>query len=417
MDDNTVITTFKATRRLFVKKQHLTGETGVGTFSQRITGLIRELGYIQWDPVTVVAPSHLISLWSRIGVFDTSDLDKIMWVDKEAFLHWTPTAVLVLMEDYPIFYSLMKGYPDSLSNSWRSHIEPAVKFLETHRTLRKEVMDRLSEGPAEIKQFRNYGKRMKSEDGWSSGNEVSTLLYHLHMLGEVMVSGHVGNQNKWSLSENFLPAWAERRELPVEELERMTAIRSIRALGVASTLDVNRYFVRGRYRNLEATLNELENEGTLLKVKIDGEKRARKTYVHSDDLGTLQDMEKSMGKKVLKLISPFDNLITIRERTRRLFNFEYILEQFIPKEKRKFGTYVLPILWGDGLVGRIDMKFDKTSRVLKVNSIHAEKGQESDHEIPVALDETLRDFCKFIGADKMTYGKIMPVEWSKYLAE
>ncbi len=415
MDTDVLTITPQNARRLFITKQHLVGNNIGGNFREKITNLVRDIAYVQWDPVTVVAPSHLISIWSRLGNFNWAELDRVMWEDKDAFLHWTPIAVLVLTEDYPIFNALMKGYPESLGRWWRSHISTATNFIDSHKELKEQVIGKLREGPAEIKQFRSFGKRGKSEDGWSSGNEVTTLLHHLHMMGKVMVSGHAGNQNLWSLTEDFLPDWADRDELEPEKLERLMAQRALKPLGIAPAFDIVRYFVRGRYWNLEATLEDLENEGKISRICIEGEKRWKKSFIHSDDIRLLDKIEADKWEPSLKLISPFDNLITIRERTRRLFNFDYILEQFVPKEKRKFGTYVLPILWGDSLVGRVDAKLDKERNVLKINSVYAEDGFRTDLEIPELLLETLEGFSSFLGSEKVEFGKQKPEGWAKFL--
>lgn len=161
-----------------------------------------------------------------------------MRVDKEAFFHWTPIAWLVLTEDYPIFYSLMKRYPDSLRKGWSPHVESAAKFMDSHMDFRKEIVGKLKEGPAATSEFRGYGKREKSSDGWSSGSEVSRMLYHLHMVGEVMVLGHRANQNIWALTDEFLPLRAEKNILPARDLEMKTAARAIGALGIASERDI-----------------------------------------------------------------------------------------------------------------------------------------------------------------------------------
>lgn len=405
----------EAVRRLFITKQHLNGDRAAGSFRENVVNLIRELAYIQWDPVTVVAPSHLISLWSRIGNFQHSDLDELMWQEKYAFLHWTPIAVLVLTEDYPLFNSLMKRYPNSLGRSWGSHISTAQKFIDSHLKLAEKVLDKLSEGPADLRQFKDYGKRKKSEDGWSSGNEVSTLLYHLHMMGKVMVSGHAGNQNMWSLTDSFLPDWADKSILSPEEFDRLSAQRALKALGVASELDINRYFVRGRYYDIKNTLETLENESELLEVRIEEASRMKKHYIYSGDVEKLESVENKTLEPTMRLISPFDNLISIRERTKRIFNFDYILEQFVPKEKRKYGTYVLPILWRDRLVGRIDAKLEKEANVLSINSVHSEPGFEKSREIPESLHATIGDFAEFLGADKVAYGRKKPEAWSSFL--
>lgn len=416
MKKESIIVTQEQARRLFIYKQNLIGNGVSGNFHESVISLIRQIGYIQWDPVTVVAPSHMISLWSRIGNFQWKELYDLMWEEKDLFLHWTPIAILVLTEDYPVYYSLMKEYPESLGTSWRNHIERARHFLDTHRELRSQVINRLKDGPANMKDFNGYGVRRKSADGWSSGNEVTTLLYHLHMLGEVMVSGRSGNQNVWSLTADFLPEWAEKTHLPVDELERRTAVRGLKALGIATEFDINRYYVRGRYRNLKETIKSLYEESDIIKVQIEGGANWRQAFIHKDDVEILDRLDNMDWDSNLRLISPFDNIVTIRERAKRLFNFDYTLEQFVPREKRKYGTYVLPVLWQDTFVGRVDMKLDKANDTLEINSVHAEPGSEGDMDIPLNLDRCIKDFSKFIGAEKVRYSNRHPQGWDRYLA-
>src|SRR5437870_10251878 len=100
----------ESARRLAVTKQHLADKLTIGSTQDAILSVIRDLGYVQLDPVNVVAPSHLITLWSRVGNFRTSDLDRLLWDDKKLFEHWSHAASIVLTEDYPLFYSLMRRY-------------------------------------------------------------------------------------------------------------------------------------------------------------------------------------------------------------------------------------------------------------------------------------------------------------------
>ncbi len=415
MANETITISLDEARRLFVIKQHLMERDRDGDFKQRLISLIRDIGYIQWDPVSILAPSHLISIWSRLGKFDLSDLEQLLWNDRMIFLHWTPTAVLVSTEDYPIFHSLMKRYPESLGNSWASHIKPAKEFLESHHDLRKTVMDMLRTGPADARMFKGIGRRVKSSDGWSSGNEVTTLLYHLHMSGEVMVCGHNANQNVWSLTDAFLPDWAEKKELSIPELESTTALRALKALGVGSEYDINRYFVRGRYIQLSSTLEQLQSNSRIVMVKMHGGRQSRKWFIRSEDIKLLESLEKGTYDDHMRLISPFDNILSNRERAKAMFNFEYTLEQFVPMAKRKYGTYVLPILFGDRLVGRIDARLDKTLHQLNVNAVYAEPGHESDLDIPSKLAETVQEFADFLNAEKISYGERLPKGWVRFL--
>lgn len=412
MEIETITTPLEAVKRLTVRKQFLAGNIPTGSFNDKLKSIIRNIGYIQWDPVTIVAPSHLISIWSRIGKFDWSELDKMMWKDKEVLFHWTPIAWLVLAEDYPIFYSLMTSYPNSMRKGWASHAESASKFLKSHHEMKLKVLNRLKEGPAETGQFKDYSLKKKNSDGWGSGNEVTEMLFHLQMTGEVMVVGHSGNQNLWDLTDNFLPQSVERKIFPVVELEESTAIRAMRALGVSAEHDIYRYFVRGRYSNVKGTIRKLVEDRKAVKVKIEGEHKAKEYYILSEDIKTLDAIISDKWEPRLSLISPFDNVITLRDRTQKIFNFNYILEQFVPKEKRKYGTYVLPILWGSNLVGRIDAKFEKEQKTLNILRVYAEPGFENETIIGEKLACRVEDFADFLGADKVKYGKIEPVQWT-----
>jgi uncharacterized protein YcaQ len=412
MEIETITTPLEAVKRLTVRKQFLAGNTPTGSFNDKLKSIIRNIGYIQWDPVTIVAPSHLISIWSRIGKFDWSELDKMMWKDKEVLFHWTPIAWLVLAEDYPIFYSLMTSYPNSMRKGWASHAESASKFLKSHHEMKLKVLNRLKEGPAETGQFKDYSIKKKNSDGWGSGNEVTEMLFHLQMTGEVMVVGHSGNQNLWDLTDNFLPQSVERKIFPVVELEESTAIRAMRALGVSAEHDIYRYFVRGRYSNVKGTIRKLVEDRKAVKVKIEGEHKAKEYYILSEDIKTLDAIISDKWEPRLSLISPFDNVITLRDRAQKIFNFNYILEQFVPKEKRKYGTYVLPILWGSNLVGRIDAKFEKEQKTLNILRVYAEPGFENETIIGEKLACRVEDFADFLGADKVKYGKIEPVQWT-----
>src|SRR5439155_18377571 len=114
-------------------------------------------------------------------------------------------ASIVLTEDYPLFYSLMKRYPESLSKSWGGWKARARKWLAENKGLRKKLLSELGKGPLRLSEFEDHVRGKRSADGWTSGSDVSTALFHMQMSGDVMVVGHEGRHNIWGLSETFLP--------------------------------------------------------------------------------------------------------------------------------------------------------------------------------------------------------------------
>ena len=117
----------------------------------------------------------------------------------------------------------------------------------------------------------------------------------------------------------------------------------------------------------------------------------------------------------MSLLAPFDNLLGVREWTARLFGFDYVHEIFLPKEKRKFGTNVLPILWGDRFIGRVDPRMDRENEKLVINSIHAEQGAPGDKEVALKIRETIENLAEFLGAKEVEYTASVPKPWRNSL--
>jgi len=164
MDRTPINTSLNTARRLVVVKQHLAGRPPARVTGESIVDLVRDLGYVQWDPISVVAPSHLLSLRSRLGNFDPAILERLLWKEKKVFEHWTPIASLVLTEDYPLYYSLMRRYPGSLSRSWGVQGSRAAKFLKDNAELKRRMLKELRKGPRTLGEFTDH-TRTQRDDG------------------------------------------------------------------------------------------------------------------------------------------------------------------------------------------------------------------------------------------------------------
>ncbi len=240
------------------------------------------------------------------------------------------------------------------------------------------------------------------------------MLFHLQMSGEVMVVGHKGNQKLWGLSEEFLPSWVEKKELTEEEVEHEAVQRAIQALGIASPTEIGYYFLRGRCRNLRKTLTGLQEESAIYRVQVGGLDQDER-YVHSKDIRLLESMSSDYWEPRVSLLSPFDNLICDRARTKIVFGFDYISEIYVPQNKRKFGYYVLPILWGDKFVGRVDPRMDRQNEKLLINSVHAERGAPGEKEVLLKIREKIEQLAEFLGAKEVEYTTRVPAAWRNSL--
>ncbi len=363
--------------------------------------------------MTVVAPSHRLSLWARIGPFSTSDLDRLLWKDRTLFECWTHAASFVPTEDFPIHSAIMRRYPDSLSRSWGYQKAEAKRWIPAHAKLRKEILRELETGPHLLKDFGDRGRGRRSTNAWSESSELATMLVHLQFSGEVMVVGHQGAQNLYGLASNFLPDWVDRTELSQSEAETAGVQRTLRAIGVATQTEINRYLLRGRYLDLKGVLDRLIEQSIVCRVQIEGLRGTR--YALASDIDTLRRIESEDWAEEISLIPPFDNMVFHQARTKELYGFDYVREQFLPERKRRFGTYVLPILWGDRFIGRIDPRLDRAAKRLEIKAVHAEPGAPRGRSVSAHLAERIEQLAVFLGAETVVYSDRVPSEWRNAL--
>lgn len=400
-----------AARRLAIQAQGLSGPIPHRVTSEAIVDLLRQVGYVQWDPVRIVAPSHLLSLWARLGPFDPKLLETLLWKSKRLFEHWTPIASLVLMEDFAIYHALMRRYPDSMGRSWGTQGTSAARFLRAHRPLRESVLRELGRGPRRTDEFPVPARRRTPADGWFQGSDLAQMLFHLLMAGEVMVVGHSGGKNLWGLAAPFLPKSADHSEITDEEGARRAARRAVHALGTATPREINLYFVRGRYRDPTATLRQLERDGEMQRVSLVGGSTREERYMRTDDVGRARRLTEHEDLPRVSLLPPFDNLLFSQARGRSLFGFEYVREQFLPKAKRRFGLYVLPILDGAELVGRLDARTELEQGELRVLSVHAEDAYRNDRSRGPRIREAIDRLARSVGVERVRFEGPVPRAW------
>ena len=138
-------------------------------------------------------------------------------------------------------------------------------------------------------------------------------------------------------------------------------------------------------------------------------------YIHNLDIKRLESMTNYAWQPRMSLLPPFDNLICGRDRTNRVFSFDYNHEMFLPQNKRKFGYYVLPILWGDRFIGRVDPLLGRRNEKLLINSVHAEPGAPGNKEVASMIKETIERLAEFLGAWEVAYSTSVPAPRRSYL--
>jgi uncharacterized protein YcaQ len=319
-------------RRIAVRSQLLDGSaTGV-------LQTVRQLGFLQIDPISTVAPPQRLVLWSRLGPYDPGELDRLLWKERKLF-EWS--AFIWPIEDFPLVRARMRRRRGTYTYEKRG-----AEFLRTNARFKRHLLRELeSRGPLPSREIEADLMVSRDPHDWWGSRKVSLMLELLEGRGVVAVAGRQGKQRLWDLAERWYP---EAESIPWPEARRQLEEKRRRSLGV-------------RYEKGEWHAHPNAEDGPI---------RKRVTF-----------------------LSPFDRLIHDRERAEALWDFRYRLEMYVPKAKREYGYYVLPILRGDRLIGRIDPVLDRKTGVLKVNSVHWEPDVK-----PVSLQRPLRDLAKFIGA-------------------
>src|SRR5687768_5898632 len=186
-----------AARRLAITKQRLGGPTPPAT-REGIIETVRNIGCLQLDPISAVARNHLLVLWSRLGNYPLEDLDALLWEERKLFEYWAHAASIVLTEEYPIQMRRKRWHQEG-GTGWEQH---SKHWLEKNSSFRDYVLDEIRErGPIQSKDFTDTSSSSWTSSGWTNDRNITRMLDHLWMRGDIMVAGRKNGQRFWDLSE------------------------------------------------------------------------------------------------------------------------------------------------------------------------------------------------------------------------
>lgn len=366
-----------------------------GSFGRGLPGAQRALeaiGYVQIDTISVVARAHQHVLWSRVPGFRAEHLDALV-AKRRAFEYWAHAAAYLPMRDYRFALTRMRS----------------IKSGETHwiacrdTKLMAAVVDRIrAEGPLKARDFE--AQRGKAT-GWWNWKPAKRALEQLYIQGDLMVTRREGFEKVYDLPERVLPADVDTTEPTAQEYARHRVESTLQAHGYASQTAFT-YLRKGPAirKSVARYLNEEIERGALTTRTL---ATGFKVYARPEVL----DARPRKRNDNLRLLSPFDNVIIQRDRIRALFDYDYLLECYVKEDKRKFGYYCLPILYGDRFVGRLDAKAHRESGRFEVRSLHIERDIEDREHFLTRLRDQLTDYAAFNDCTQLVVARASPKSW------
>lgn len=385
----------KDARALVVKAQGLAAKPARADKQAGPLAVIDRLSLLQIDSVNVFERAHYMPVFSRIGAYDKAILDEASrpltetGVQAKLMEYWAHEAAWVKTEDLPLHRFRMDWYRYGTDD--RRYSRRRWEMVQTqHGKLLQWIRDELqTRGPLTISEIEHDQNIRKG--AWWGWSDVKMILEQMFLVGEVVSAGRDKFSRRYALPEQVLTGETLARMLdpkPDYEQNLRTLIeRAAKAEGVATVKDLAD-FVRLKIDRVAPRVQELADSGVLVPVEVEGFKDLG--YLHRDWQSAAAQNQLAKANHVT-LLSPFDPLTRNRDRAIRLFDFDYKIEIYVPEPKRVYGYYTLPLLQNGNLVGRIDLKSDRKTRELLV--------QSAWHELdvkPSAVDGLARDLAKHL---------------------
>jgi len=383
-----------------------------------VDAALRLLGAVQLDTVSVLARSHELVQYARLGAVGRDAVEAAYWGggrsldhpdEASTFEYWSHAASILPVEEWPLFAFRRRAYH---RRGFHWHKEPTKAIDQVRRQL-------ATEGPLTTAALGGA----KKGDEWWDWSDTKIAVEWLLFLGEVVCVRRIGWRRVYDLAERAIP---ERHRTPApgaapwvddegvhgpsdDDCLRALLLRSVRMCGVGTigdVVDVHRLASRDLPRSrIEALLRELIDAGLVATVRVEG--WAAPAYADAAGLAALAAGD-LRGRSRTTLLSPFDSLVWHRARTSRLFGFDYTMELYVPQDQRVHGYYTMPVLHNGRLVARVDPKRDKD--VLHARQVTFETGRRGG--VPAsavtATAAALREAASWVGSTSVALGRVVP---------
>ncbi len=365
-------------RRIWIHAQRLDTAAPFGEGPEATRRAIEHLGYVQIDTINVIERCHHHILYSRIPAYRRADLHRAQTIDKTVFEYWTHALSFVPTRDLRFFLRFMR-------QDWRRR---SAWFNTVKPSEVRKVLNRIrDEGSLTIRDI-DDDVLVEKDHPWASRKPSKRALQVAFYKGAVTISARDGMVKTYELMDRHFgwdkpPKAASEREILAYELDR-----ALRAQGLVS-LDSICHLVPSRKPAMRKLIETRLRRKALVPVALEGAGKLEHWALPEVLEATLEPAE-----EIVHILSPFDPLIIQRKRVRLFFDYEHIFEAYVPKAKRRYGYFTLPVLVGEDIVALLDLKTDRENGKLLIQEWHwTEKGRPRAHK--KAIEQALHRFERF----------------------
>jgi uncharacterized protein len=375
------------------------GMIGAQARSGGVPAMLRRIGAVQLDTISVLARSHELVAYARLGAIGRSRVERAYWHPRraDAFEYWAHAACILPIEEWPYYWFRRRAF---LAKGKRWH--------DNHPGVAAEILAKLrAEGPLTTTELGGA----KNGGPWWDWSDSKIAVEWLLDTGDAICVRRIGWRRVYDLPERVLPSELLRAEPTDAECLIHFAGVSARALGVVAKADMTDYhrianFGTGR-NSAGLSTDDAALAAGLIPVEIEASsKGAAATRAWADpsvvdSLSASSGKPQRMGRHRTTLLSPFDSLVWDRKRTLRMFGFEHSLEAYVPKEKRVHGYFTMPLLAGGRLIGRVDPAREGKTLVARQLTLDTPKAAE-----PMA--RALIEAAEWVDCDNVQLGRVLP---------
>ncbi|WP_426351176.1 winged helix-turn-helix domain-containing protein [Alloiococcus sp. CFN-8] len=364
-----------------------------------IKEFVKRVGCLQYDPLNVVGRNIDLILQSRIEGYQPWMLEKLLYQDRDLIDGWDKMMAIYSTEDWPYFQRIRDIRKTGIEEliEYRSSIS-VIDYVD-------KIIEYITENGPSLSNKINLGKAERGT--WGHGRIAGAVMDYMFNVGSLGIRDRKNVQRVYDIIENLIPEELLKAEDPFEsdrDFYKWYVKRRIGSIGIywdRSGEGWLGYFISNKQLRLEI-LNELCQEGELLRVQVDFIKE--NFYIRKEDYPLLlTSLEKEVEKKI-SFLAPLDNILWDRKLLKTIFNFHYTWEVYVPAAKRKYGYYVLPLLYGDSIVARFEPENHKGNGPLIIKNWWWEEGFTITEEVKKEVIASLESFCTYLNASGVSEG-------------